>query len=1330
MQPEELLHLLGPYLPTDRFRALLRNSALPRTTHGASMLVDISGFTPMTTRLVAEYGPQRASEELKRRINPMFEAIAGQVFQHGGSVIRFLGDGFTAWFDDQPIGWETTLKERSQPVPGALRAAAAGLEMQSLMRLFRGLRLKVCIGAGAAERLVVGVPDHGLTDILSGPAVQGMVSLTGEAQPDQVMIHHDAIPLLRAQQATMEIAETGNALVTAMPDEAVQESRRHRWPAWAVEGNIHETLDAVRPFVNAAVRARVESGFGDYVGELRSALPLFIQIRAADDAALDNFVRIAQASLATSGGQLMSVEVSDKGSVLFAVFGAPVTYGDDAERALRVAVGLRDLAADVTGIHCIGISRGLLYAGTVGGEVRHEYSTIGDETNIAARLMTVAAQGQVLVSSAVRKQAGPRVVFRELSPINVKGREEPIPVYEPIAIRSGMERHLHAGRLIGRENELNEFRRLIRIVKNGQPRVVRIEGDAGIGKSRLVTELIGIAAGQNFHIAGGDCVSTGRNTVYLPWQELLYSLFNLSAEADPDTNIAALSQTVESVFAAALPRLPLLRDVLRLPIADTLTTLALEGRTRRQALFALVTDLLIHKARQQPLLLIIEDAQWLDEVSEALAIDLVRRLSVESAPLLFAFVHRTLIESDSMYGLIGALAEVHFHARIVVSELSRDDVGGLIEHYLNASIPPALTQFVYERAQGNPFFIQEVLDTLLETGYARVANGRAAIVGDLATADLPQTVQGLIQARIDRLNDMEKLVLKVAAVIGREFQMRILKGSIPVQMTQDELLAHLRTLEERDFSLLAEGEPDLTYLFRHAITQEVTYQSLLFAQRQQLHHAVAATLEALTPDATERLAYHFSRSGDRDRARHYLIQAGKKAFAEYANQSALDYFTQALDFAEDPDERFEISRQRLQVRLRLGDTQNVLAEIPEMQARAEGDGRLDWQAAVHTFWADYYTQTSAWADAIREAQTAINFAEACGQDALAWEAYLLLRGAMLSLNQRSQVVRSDLDRKMQAIAERMGDQRHVIELILTWFDDLYSEGPEIAIQGAQTALSRAEELQDPVLEASCWSVLVDLYLRESNLIAALEAARKQIALLRQIGDRRHEGLTLTRIGGLLANLGQLSEASAHLNDAYRILHQIGERSGEALNLAFLGIVAEFYSAYEEALAYMNRALVIQRALNAEVDIALTLFYRANVLLARGAPDEAEPSLKEARAILEANSRIPFILPVAEVDAAIAEIDMLRDDTAGARVRITPLVARLQRRQVAGLYRPGLAYWRAAQVMEKDGQIETAAALRNAFRIVAAPTLDWLKQRGAAQGFTQHIWYHAALLSDC
>ena len=1326
MKPEERLHLLAPYLPTDRFRALLRNLDLPLTAQGAALLIDIVGFTPMTTELVTRY-EGRAGEELRRRINPMFELIAGQVFQYGGSVIRFLGDGFMAWFDDAQAP-----ADGSNPIPAALRAACAGVEMQDVMRLYRALRLKVCIGVGTALRYVVGQPIYGLADVIAGPAVEAMLSLIGEAQPEQVVVHRQAVPLLRGGGIQMEISDSGSAVVVSIPETLLKDARHHRWSAWAAEGDINTILNRVHPYVDASIRERVEGGIGDFSDELRNALPMFIQVNVSSgapdaQAVLNAYVREVQERIAVFGGRLMSVEVSDKGSVLFVVFGAPVAYGDDAERALRFAITLREMVRGMPDIESqrMGVSRGLLYAGTVGGEVRHEYSTIGDETNIAARLMTAAQPGQILATSAVRKASGSRIVFKELQPIQVKGRGEPIPIFEPItsrviSTRSGRERGF-----VGREVELGFLQRAAGAVREEHPRIVTLEGGEGIGKTELINAFVGGL--QEVRVGRGECISIGISTAYLPWQSLLYSLFGWNQESSLVRSAEALEEQIRTLLPDSVQRFPLLSDVLELPLDDTQATVALEGLTRREAIFALITEILLKISRSEPLILIFEDVQWIDEVSSLLIIDLVRRLSVAPAAVMVILSHRPLGEQETPRHLIQALAQTHFYYALSLGEFDQEHIRMQIERHLNAQVEPAIASFIYERTQGNPFFAREMIDALIESSQMEVSGQQTQLVRPLDEAQLPQTVREMVQARIDRLGELDKLVLKVAAVIGREFSMIVLADSLPLSMNTSDLLQRLDVLEAGDFTYLSSAEPVPVYRFRHGITQEVAYQGLLQGQREMLHRAVAAALRKAEPDAYEQLAHHFWLGRDSDQAWQYMILAGQKAYREYANHAALRYFSRALDISHDDEERFEIGCQLVQVLLRLGDTENARQRLIRMGQIAADVHRPDWTAMMHFFWSSYYTQISALPDALREAQQAINLAETTGDESLAWESYMLLRGALISLNQRDQVVRSNLDLKIQRLADHLHDTRHVIGLLLTQFDDMYAENPEMSIQGALTALAKAEQAQNPVLEAECWSVLVDLYVREGTFTAAYDAAEKQCKLLQQIGDRRREALTLNRMARLLLGLGQTTAANDLLQDAFQILHQIGERAGKAMNLLYLGLIADMRLAYDESLAYINRALVTQLELSAQIESALTLFHKGNVLFHKGNVDEAFEAFEGAAVIIDNHQRVRYALTRIELDCALAAIDLARGHYATARVRLTPMIIRLGRRQISGLVDPILAYHRVITVLDKVREVEQSAALRESYKAIITPTLEWLRKRDWEQNFIQYVRHHQGLM---
>lgn len=1339
MKPEDLLHLLAPYLATDRFRALLRGADLPARARGAVLNVDISGFTPLTTQLVAEFGAQRASDELKRRLNPMFEAIAGLVFHHGGSVIRFMGDGFTAWFDDRPV--EST----QTPLPGVLRAVTAALQMQEIMgamRLFRGLRLRTYIGMGDVDRWAVGLPQFGYADVLSGPAVQAALSLLTETQPEQVVAHADCVPMLREAGVVLQLNETGNALVVSVPPEIADQARAARWAAWQAQGDAAQVLESVRPHVNHFVRERLSNGLGDYVGDLRYAIPMFVKLGLGSTgrldyphyeaerfrSALDAYVCNAQRTLVDFGGQLMSVEVSDKGCVLFGVFGAPVTYGDDAERALSAALALRQLApeGDSLGVHAVGISRGLVYAGTVGGEVRHEYSTIGDETNVAARLMGAASGGQILVSSAIYKAASGRVVFKTLPEVAIKGRAEPIPVAEPISFRSTSRQHIKLSALIGRTAELERLERHLKAVQGGHPRVVRLEGESGIGKSRLAAEAARRATERGFLVGRGESFSSSQLTPYLPWQSIFAALFSLPLE-DVPASLQALTLAVRSLLPNDEARLPLLGDLLGVSIVETALTANLSAQQRQCATFAFVSELLRRLAQRQPLLLIFEDVQWIDESSANLILDLVQQLSVMPSAMLLLVVQRPLQNEPIAKRLISELRSKRLHHHMPLQELSRTEINLLLEKALNAPISSDLLNFICERVQGNPFFALELAEALREANQLQPTPQGLAMIKGVKSLNIPQTVQGVVQARLDSLHEADQLILKYAAVIGREFSVSILAESLPSNLYTPRSL-HKRLAALQNAGFLHVIKPERVFAFKHAILQEVIYQGMLAEQRAEIHHSVALSIQQQTPEAIELLAYHFSQSNSREEALYYALQAGRKAFAEYANFAALEYFAQAEALAQTAADRFEIWRRQVRVLLRLGEIAAVAEKLPYGAQLAEQAARDDWRAIVHLLRADYASQTSAWEDARQEAQQAVRLAEALGEDRLAWHAYLILREAALHLSQPNPAFRNDLDRKMQALANRLGDQRYVIELLLTWFDEMYVESPESALQAAQTTLKGALELQDPVLEAECLAALVDLYLRENNLPAALQHAQLQLERLRQIGDRRREGLTLNRIGELLINFGRIEDGHQLVIDAFQILNQIGERGGAATAQRLLGVVSEYLGVYDEALSHMQRALSLQEALGAPLEIALTRYHIGCVHLRQQAWQAAETELLAARAAFAAQARPKPYVPPLEIDSALAIVDLGKGRYMSALERVSSAAMRLSRLNIRNLYRPLMTALFTAQVLLANGERARAKQIAEVMRAAFANTLAWLDQQGWLNAFTSQVWYNAELFS--
>lgn len=1345
-----LLHLLGPYLPTDRFRALLRGDRLPESTSGAAMVVDFSGFTALTEKLHRE-SPERASEMLKRVVNPIFEAIAGLVFIHGGSVIRFTGDGFTAWFDDmQSEAFERGLEQLS----GLERAAIAGLEMQSTMKIFNSLRLKVVIGGGNAQRWVVGNPTRGLNDLLAGEAIEHALRVIGECLPGQVLLYQDTVPYLFGTGFTMEISESGSAVLKEAPLGLIQLSRGYRWPPWKPIADETAILDEARLFVPANIRDQIQLGLGDYTGELRPVLPMFIQFEVeplgvnSKRSALDGYFSTIQESLAAAGGWMVSIEISDKGTVVYAVFGAPVTHGDDAIRALTAAIELRDKARTnpIVTSQRIGMSRGLLYSGIVGGQVRHEYSSIGDETNIAARLMTAAPPGQVLVSAAIRKEAGARFNFGPANEINVKGREEAISVSLLQNVRLVSHAKTAPVALTGRNTEMMQIENNLREAKNGFPRIIRLEGSAGIGKSRIVVEVFELAKKLNFRAAAGDCLSIGEKLSYLPYQEMLTSLFQLGADDDEAVRIERLRTLVESLEPGWLPRLPLLGKALNLDIPDTPATAALDRRRRNQVEIAFVADVILRMASRQPILIVLEDLQWIDELSQLLTFELARRLSLAPMPICILLTHRVGIDSEYLQLLVQGLSDLRFQTVIRLHELARTEVFMMINAYLSVPAPEAVANYVYDLARGNPFFVKELIDALVDTRRLIVRGNYVRLEADWEQTKLPQTIQGLVQSRVDRLEELDKIVLKTASVIGMEFQFDLLAGSMMINASPVDVYESLSRLIERDLIQRDTLKPDATqpsrkrleqrgtaelrelFAFKHAITQEVIYQSLPFTQREQFHTGIARALRNWSvqnhqPEPIERLAYHYSHTQDHAQAYTYLMAAGAKAAREYANQSALDYYTRAFVFADTEQQQFEAQRLRVALLLALSSNKQAERELPTVESLANRSGDPLSRTIVYNLKATLAVQTSAWSSAVENATTALTHARKAHDDAQEWEALRLLRIAYQNLRRFDDA--EALDKSMQELAGRLQDERYHLQLLLSWLQaDTISEVMPF-LHNAQQILEQARAAGDPILEAECWYVVGNAQFRAQYYTAAIDSYARQAELARTLSDKRLEGLSLVGSGTAMVLLGQTGEGHRRLLAGYSIMREAGDRAAEANCLLYLGVVSVNHRTFDEGVAYMNRSLAIQRMIGVRPDMAVILFHTATCYIMLTRSDQADDVLSEAEQIFTD----------AGMDVRADEVRIARAENAwrsGALDACRGLLAtasdRFLRGSLEGAILPGLAYWRLMMMADSIGDQALYTSAREAMLRYLKTILDRIPTTSGKQDFLLNLWYHSEILT--
>ena len=1115
---------LPAYIPMDRRQAMVEGRDLPDRTSGAALFADISGFTPLTAAMAEEFGAKQGAEELAVQLNAVYGALIAEVHRYRGSVISFSGDAITCWFDGDD----------------GLCATACALDMQQVMAQFAEMRtpsgtlvslgLKVAVTTGAVRRFLIGDPQIQLVDVLAGATLDRVAEAEGHAEKDQVVVSSEII------SQSGDNVETGGwrgdqrfAIATGLAQAALIGAVP--WPALPADAL---TEEQARPWILPPVYERLKTERGEFLAELRPAVALFLKFEGIDydqdDAAgqkLAMYIRQVQNILYRYGSYLLQLTIGDKGSYLYAAFGALQAHEDDAKRAIDAAFELQSCSKEVdfiTNVQ-IGVSQGQMWTGAYGGPTRCTYGMLGDEVNVSARLMQACQPGQILTSQRVMQAAQDRFSFHQLPGFQVKGKFEPIPVAIPIAPLPQRPPVASVAPLVGRETELERMKNVLSAVAAGEGRVLRIEGDAGVGKSRLVAELVQLATIQGFRTATGNCQSTGRGTPYLPWREVFRTLFGLLGGWPVPQQISQIEMALRWLNPDWSLRLPLLGDLLDLDIPDTPTTAAFDARFRQQSLFALVGDVLARWAEQQPMLILVEDVHWIDEASAALTGALSLRLA--TTPILLVIVHRLSLTPDRP--LLPTLNDLPHHIHLSLTELSPDAVYALVTRRLGGELPASTLAFIQERAQGNPFFVEELADALRETSHLRFEAGRWVLATDVNGAPrLPDTIQGIVLSRIDRTDEASKLTLKVSSVIGRAFEANLTAQIHPTRLAWEVLCAQLQTLEGRDFIRLELPEPQLSYVFKHNVTQEVAYETLLFSQRRRLHQTVGEALERLAPEAVERLAYHYSHSDAREKALTYLGAAADKARREYANETALDYYDRALALEIRP----EWLQGKAEVLHLLGrreeeaETLHVLADTPGVPV-----------AEVDSLWARYH-----------EAVSDYEAAKASGERA---------RQAYHKEGNRNGEARCLV--LLGLAARKQGDYSQA----QAWYEE---------------ALALLDETTQPGEIALALNGLGMVYMNLGDYEEARACHERALKLQRTQEDRLGEANSLNYLGLVSRDIGDLAQSRNYHHQSLTLRKVIGDRWGEGGSLFNLGLYNYDLGDYTQAEDYYQQALVVQRAI--------------------------------------------------------------------------------------------------------------------------------------------------------
>jgi class 3 adenylate cyclase/tetratricopeptide (TPR) repeat protein len=1204
------------YIPQDRLRAIASNINLPDRTSGSALFADISGFTALTESLREKLGTRHGAEELSKQLGEVYSALILEVEKRGGSVIGFAGDAMMCWFHETHGS-------------SSMRATACAIAMQVAIQAFPALGLKVVITAGDARRFVIGDPETQRIDTLAGTtvartAIGEHLAVRGDVLVDEVAA--SSLDEMIKIKEWRQDEETGEKFAV-YGAQGLQVEEQHVFAAETQK--VTPVLQALRPYLHKAVYEREVSGQGAFLTEFRPCAALFIRFTGIDydsdsaESELDLFVREVQKVASRHGGMLLDITIGDKGSYAYVNFGALNAHEDDSRRAVKAALELRNK----TKLQLqMGITQGLMRVGAYGGETRKVFGALGDDVNLAARLMTTASLNEILLSSHVHKAVISDFTFEPRSPLPMKGKAEPLPVFavtgesQKRAVR--LQEPNYSLPMVGRQQELGIINDKLDLAAKGQGQVIGIVAEAGLGKSRLVAEVIRSARRKGFVGYGGACQSDGIHTPYLVWKSIWQAFFDIDPEMPERKLIRWLEGEIEDRVPSRMAAIPLLNTVLDLKIPDNEFTQNLEPQIRQSALYALLEDCLKATAGRgvvsvpdsnengemtTPLLLVMEDLHWIDALSHELLEGLAKALA--NYAVCFVLAYRPPQLERLQAPQLEALPQF---TRIELHELTKAEAESAIRAKLaqlyparGGALPSGLVDALMRRAQGNPFYLEELLNYVRDRGLDPA---------ELHRIELPDSLHTLILSRIDQLSEQEKTTLRVASIVGRLFRANWLIGYYPELGSFPQVKDALDALSGLDITPLDTPEPELAYLFKHIVTHEVTYESLPFATRARLHEQLALYLENMdagTAPLLDVIAFHYGHSENKEKQREYLHKAGEAAQKSFANDAALAYYEKLLHLLLDNREKVEIQLKRGEILALTGqydDAEHAYRAALELagndvaqKASAQfGLGRL------YLLRGDY-SPALDWLEQAKKVRMAL-------EDTRGLVQVLTDVGMVLYRKGDFEEARELLNDALR-LAQRVKDQDGIVAVLQLLAGVALNLGENSTAQMLEVEnLTLSREIGNTGGAAAALFMLGNLALREDDYAKARQLYEESLTIYREMGKKRSIALSLNNLGLVAYKQGDYAAAQRLFEENLTLSREMGDRWGISNGIGALGVIAIAQVDYAKAQTLLKEDLALNREMGDKGGVAIDLNNLGSIALIQGDYTVARAMYEESLAL--------------------------------------------------------------------------------------------------------------------
>ena len=899
------------------------------------------------------------------------------------------------------------------------------------------------------------------------------------------------------------------------------------------------------------------------------------------------------------------------GDGIMALFGAPLALEEHATRACYAALAMQESIrhyAQEAGLSesvriRVGLNSGEVVVRAIGSDLRMDYTAVGQATHLAARMEQVANPGTIVMTADTLRLVEGYVDARSLGPTAVKGLPQPIEIFELVGTSTRTRLQVSAARgltpFVGRQAELDVLPRALGRASAQQGQVVAVVGDAGLGKSRLFWEFTHSGQLDGWMLLESRSISNGKATPYFPIIELVRVYFGIDERDDQ----ARIRERIDAKLAVLGPTL----DAARSPLLALLNAdpedahwETIEPAQRRQRTMDCLKRMLLRQSQLQPLVLVFEDLHWIDSETQALLDGLVD--SLPTARLLLLVNYRP--EYQHRWG------GKSYYTQLRIDPLNAQSADALLEGLLGTGAElKTLKERLIERTEGNPFFLEESVRTLAETAVLLGERGAYRLGKPVSMIEIPATVQAILAARIDRLPAEHKRFLQSAAVLGKDVPFALLRRILPGVEDEDLRLA-LHHLQAGEFLYETSVFPDLEYTFKHALTHDVAYGSLLHDRRRALHGAIIDAIEQLYAarlvDQVERLAHHAFRGELWTKAVTYHRRAGAKAQARSAHREAVLWFEQALDALRRVPESTE--RRDLAIDLRLdlraslyplGDFNTILGYLDEAEDLAtKGDDvrRLGW-ISLHK--GDYCRHMGRFTEACTFIERAYRIAEAVPDGALRLAAsqYLgLARHALGDFVRSAELLRAVVQpQKEETPAEsfgrtQSGSRAGFLAVNLSWLGRCLADCGEFeeAIMWVQRGRQIADDLNTPYSLTATGFAEGYVQAATGRFGDAIDSLEEALAIAREWHITLYEAHIMRALGSAYAQAGRTAEGVALLRQAVEFVEARSLHSQHASVVTLFGEACLLDGRLDEATAAAAQALALVRERQQRGEEAMTL----------------------------------------------------------------------------------------------------------------------------------------------